>query len=385
MLQKVYLLPWYIVRIKNFTLHYLRARLEEKVGVLQISTNVMQCFAPETAHRLSILALKLGFFPFYSADDPVLQTQCFGLNFPNPLGIAAGFDKDAEVPDKLLKLGFGYAEVGSVTPSPQLGNPVPRLFRLKPDRAVINRLGFNSSGLGVVEQRLSSRLGRPGIVGVNLGANKDSSNRARDFEDGAMRLAPFASYLVINVSTPNTPGLRDLQKKDQLAALLKRVRIARNKAVQKSGTQPPVLVKIAPDFNDRELAETIDEIIEGKADGIIVSNTTIKRPSSLISPKKGELGGLSGKPLFSISTCCLARIYRATSGKIPLIGVGGIDSGESAYAKIRAGASLLQLYTGLIYEGPNLVSRICKYVASRLKDDGFSRVDEAVGLDAEKY
>jgi dihydroorotate dehydrogenase len=354
-----------------------------------VQTLALKCLhllAPETAHRASILALKAGLVPGARADgDAALAVRRFGLDFPNPLGLAAGYDKDAEVPDAVLRLGFGFTEVGSITPRPQPGNPRPRLFRLTADRAVINRMGFNNGGLAAAQARLAARAGRPGILGVNLGANKDSADMAADYATGAAALAPFASYLVVNVSSPNTPGLRDLQTKPHLATLLDGVRAARISALPAGTTPPPVLVKIAPDFADADLDTLAVALAELAVDGIIVSNTTIERPAGLVSPDAGEAGGLSGRPLFEKSTRALARVYRATGGAVPLVGVGGIEDGATAYAKIRAGASLLQLYSALVYEGPGLAARICRDLGERLRADGFTHLDEAVGLDAEKY
>lgn len=338
---------------------------------------------PETAHRLTLRALKAGLGPRDAGgDDPVLRTRIWGLDFPNPIGLAAGFDKDAEVPGAMLAAGFGFVEVGSITPRAQAGNPRPRVFRLGRDRAVINRLGFNNRGVAAAERRLAAFRagGRAGIVGVNLGRNKDSAEAGPDYAVGAERLAPHADYLVINVSSPNTPGLRALQDP---AALIGLVRLVRESAARgRGGASPPVLVKIAPDLADADKPAIAEALREAPADGLIVSNTTVARPADLgESGFKGEAGGLSGRPLFAPSTALLGEMYRLTEGAVPLVGVGGVSSGADAYAKIRAGASLVQLYTALIYEGPGLIARIKRDLAAALKADGFAHVGEAVGAD----
>ncbi|MDA8231066.1 MAG: quinone-dependent dihydroorotate dehydrogenase [Magnetospirillum sp.] len=335
---------------------------------------------PETAHSLTIRALATGLVPAQPAPaDPALEVSLWGLRFPNPVGLAAGFDKDARVPDAMLRQGFGFVEIGSVTPRPQPGNPRPRLFRLPEDRAVVNRMGFNNSGLDAVARRLRRRP-RVGIVGANLGKNKDTGDAAADYERGAARLAPLADYLVINVSSPNTPGLRALQGRAQLETLVARTRAALDGAVP-PGRRPPLLLKIAPDLTDDDLADIAQVARAGALDGLIVSNTTIARPDTLASPLAREAGGLSGAPLFELSTRVLRRMYRLTRGRVPLIGVGGIGSGLDAYVKIRAGASLVQLYSALIYEGPSLVGRINRELALLVRRDGFASVAEAVGAD----
>lgn len=334
---------------------------------------------PETAHRASILALRSGLFAPAADDDPILASWVFGIDFPNPLGLAAGFDKNAEVPDAILGLGFGFAEVGTVTPKPQAGNPRPRLFRLPADQALINRLGFNSDGLEVVAARLAGRT-RKGIVGANIGQNKDSADAVDDYAMGAARLSPLADYLVVNVSSPNTPGLRALQGRELLDRLLVQVKDARDKAVP-SGARPPLLVKIAPDLAADDLRGIAEVAHALSIDGLIATNTTIARPSGLKDPHRGEGGGLSGQPLFEPSTWVLARLYKLTGGKLPLVGAGGVGSGREAYAKIRAGASLVQLYTALVYQGPDLVGRIKRELADLLRRDGFSSVEAAVGAD----
>ncbi|MEW5728086.1 MAG: quinone-dependent dihydroorotate dehydrogenase [Pseudomonadota bacterium] len=334
----------------------------------------------ETAHGLTIRALKLGLVPPQPrTESPSLEVALWGLRFPNPVGLAAGFDKNAEVPGAMLRQGFGFVEIGSVTPRPQPGNPKPRMFRLAEDRAVINRMGFNNQGLEAVARRMEARASI-GIVGANLGKNKDTEDAAADYEKGATRLAPLSDYLVINVSSPNTPGLRALQGRDQLESLVGRTRAALNGAVAE-GKRPPLLLKIAPDLNDEDLADIAAVALAGALDGLIVSNTTIARPPSLRSPHAKEAGGLSGAPLFVPSTEVLRRMYMLTKGRLPLVGAGGIASGAQAYAKIRAGASLVQLYSAMVYEGPGLITRIKRELIALLARDGFASVTDAVGAD----
>ena len=339
---------------------------------------LLRALPPEAAHRLTLAALAAGLAgrpP--EPDPPILAQRLWSRDFPNPIGIAAGFDKDARVPDALLRLGFGFAEIGTVTPRPQPGNPKPRVFRLEADAALINRLGFNSGGLDPVIARLAARP-RQGVVGVNLGKNRDSADPIADYAEGVRRTAALADYLVVNVSSPNTPGLRDLQARDTLETLLRTLLSAR----AESGASPPLLVKIAPDLSPEERADIAAVALATGIDGIIVSNTTVARPPGLRSPRAGEAGGLSGRPLFAPSTALLADIYRLTSGKLPLIGVGGVTSAADAYAKIRAGASLVQLYTALVFAGPTLLHDIKRSLAELLRRDGFASVAEAVGADA---
>ncbi len=332
---------------------------------------------PETAHSLTVWGLGHGFGPVQEApDDPVLRCRLWGFDFPNPIGIAAGFDKNGEVFDPLLRAGFGFTEVGTVTPRPQPGNPRPRLFRLAEDAALINRMGFNNEGLDKIAQRLSNRHG--GVVGANIGRNKDATDAERDYASAAGRLAPLVEYLVVNVSSPNTPGLRALQDKDALGSLIRRVKAAMRDSVVKP---PALLVKIAPDLTPEDEAGIAALAEEQSVQGLIISNTTIDRPASLTSPAQNEAGGLSGAPLFGPSTALLARMYKATGGRIPLVGVGGVASGRDAYAKIRAGASLVQLYTALALQGPDLLLRIKRELAALLRADGFGSVAQAVGAD----
>jgi dihydroorotate dehydrogenase len=330
----------------------------------------------EDAHRATIAALKL--LPDFPAapDDPRLAVSAFGLNFPNPVGLAAGFDKNAEVFSKTVTLGFGFVEVGTLTPRPQPGNPRPRAFRLAQDRAVINRYGFNNDGHASALRRLGARR-RGGIVGVNIGANKDSEDRVADYVAGVNAFWPVADYFTVNVSSPNTPGLRDLQEPRALAELLARVLEARDAA----RTRRPLLLKIAPDLDLSQLDGIVRVARDARIDGMIVSNTTISRPASLRSGIKGEAGGLSGAPLFELSTRRLAQVFVRVERQFPLIGVGGIDSAAAAIAKIEAGASLIQLYSALVYEGPGLVSRIKKGLVERLAGEGVALAD-VVGREA---
>jgi dihydroorotate dehydrogenase len=335
---------------------------------------------PETAHRLSVTGLRWGLGRLVAGrpepDPPSLGQTLWGRIFPNPIGIAAGFDKEAQVPDALLRLGLGFAETGTVTPRPQTGNPQPRLFRLPEDGAVINRLGFNSAGLEPTLARLRSRR-RTGIVGVNLGKNRTTEDTAADYLEGIRQIGGLVDYLVINVSSPNTPGLRELQRRDILDDLLRRLVRARDAAAP--GT--PLLVKIAPDLTPTEVADIAALAGPSGVDGLVVANTTVARPPGLRSPHAGEQGGLSGRPLFGPSTALLREIYELTEGSIPLIGVGGITSATDAYAKIRAGASLVQLYTALVFEGPGLIGRIKRDLAELVLQDGFDSIAQAVGAD----
>lgn len=329
---------------------------------------------PEQAHQATLLALKTGLGPCGKKDPKALGIDLLGMHFPNPLGIAAGFDKNGEVPDAMLKLGFGFAEVGTTTPRPQPGNPKPRIFRLNQDRAVINRLGFNNEGHGAMETRLKKRAGKGGIVGVNLGANKDTEDKAADYVLGIKRFEALASYFTVNVSSPNTPGLRGLQSRTELEDLLGRVLEAR-------AGQTPVLLKIAPDLVYEEREDIAAVVLESGVDGLIVSNTTIARDGLVSGRQAGETGGLSGAPLMEMATDVLADMRRLTKGKVPLVGVGGVSSGMDAYKKIRAGASLVQLYTALTFQGAGLVGKIKRDLASNLKRDGYDRLEEAIGVD----
>jgi dihydroorotate dehydrogenase len=341
---------------------------------------LLRALPPESAHRLTLAALAAGFGGTNPAPDPPeLRQRLWGLDFPNPIGIAAGFDKDARAPDALLRLGFGFVEVGTVTPRPQPGNPRPRVFRLEADGALINRMGFNSGGLPVVVGRLTRRQ-RRGIVGVNLGKNRDSSDAATDYLEGVHRVVRLADYLVVNVSSPNTPGLRDLQARTVLETLLRQLRAARDEV----GSRAPLLVKIAPDLAPEERSDIAAVALATQIDGIIVANTTVARPPGLRSAGVTETGGLSGRPLFEPSTALLGDMFRLTEGRVPLIGVGGVASAADAYAKIRAGASLVQLYTALVFAGPGLLGRIKTGLAALLRRDAFASVAEAVGVEHAK-
>ncbi len=337
---------------------------------------------PEHAHALAIGALWLAPLPRPPADDARLAVEAFGLRFPNPLGVAAGIDKNAAVPDALLRLGFGFVEIGTVTPRPQPGNPRPRLFRLDADEAVINRLGFNNEGHDAVRRRLEARAGRPGIVGVNIGANKDAADRAADYVAGVETFAGLASYLTVNVSSPNTPGLRDLQQRALLDDLLARVIDARDRLAARSGRKP-VLLKIAPDLALGDLDDVVAVARARGADGVIVSNTTVARPPGLHERAgAAQAGGLSGRPLFSLSTRMLAETFVRAERRFPLIGVGGVDSGAAAFAKIKAGASLVQLYSGLIFRGIGLVADIKTELGDLLRVETCDRLADIVGRDA---
>lgn len=336
-----------------------------------IGTKLLFSLDPETAHGLSIAALRCGLPVGGRAPrDERLRVRLCGLDFSNPLGMAAGYDKNAEVPDALLGLGFGFAEVGTVTPLAQPGNPRPRIFRLKADEAVINRLGFNNEGHDAAERRLLARKGRGGIVGVNIGANKDSADRIADYERGVARFAPLASYLTANISSPNTPGLRNMQAREQLAELLSRLVAAREAASAK----PPIFLKIAPDLVEAELEDIATEVLASGIDGVIVSNTTISRPPLKSGAVGGETGGLSGKVLFERSTAVLARMRRLLGPEVAIIGVGGVDSADTALEKIRAGADLVQLYTGMIFAGPALPARVLDGMAEALRKGGHASV-----------
>jgi dihydroorotate dehydrogenase len=346
-----------------------------------LGTALLRLLEPERAHALTLRLLRaLPLRGAPEAADPILATRVWGLDFPNPVGLAAGFDKDAEVVDAAFGLGFGFVEVGSVTPRPQPGNPRPRVFRLAEDRSVINRYGFNSQGHEAVACRLEAwrtRGGR-GVLGVNLGKNRDSADAAADYAACLERMAPLADYLVVNVSSPNTPGLRDLQDKAELSKLLARLR----DRLEGMERHPPLLVKIAPDLDRQALGDIVTVARDGLLDGLIVSNTTTARPPGLRSHYRDQAGGLSGRALFEPSTALLRETYRLTEGGLPLIGVGGIASGADAYAKLRAGASLVQLYTALVYEGPALIGRIKRELAACLRRDGFASLGQAVGSDS---
>lgn len=353
-------------------------------GLYGLGQALLQALDPERAHELAVRSLKLGLYPRGDQpDDPRLAQTVWGLSFPNPLGMAAGFDKDARVPRPLLAMGLGFVEVGTLTPAPQAGNPAPRIFRSTQDRALINRLGFNNQGHAAALARLASRPS--GIVGVNLGAGRDAKDRIADYVSGIERFAGVADYLTINISSPNTPGLRDLQMPDALDALLERVQGARAALTGPGKLAPPLLVKLAPDIADADLPEIVRIIQARRADGIIVSNTTLARDGVTDPRFAAEPGGLSGRPLFVRSTRMLARIYRLNEGKLPLVGVGGIDSGDTALAKIEAGASLLQLYTGLVFEGPSLIGRIKQALVGAMEQESALSLAPLIGRRAEAW
>ncbi|HTZ65928.1 MAG TPA: quinone-dependent dihydroorotate dehydrogenase [Roseiarcus sp.] len=347
--------------------------------VAKIAGPLLKRLPAETAHRAAINALKIAPPARTSSSDPRLAVEVMGLRFPNPLGLAAGFDKNAEVPGAMLKLGFGFVEVGTLTPRPQEGNVRPRLFRLSEDAAVINRFGFNNKGFERARARLERRP--RGIVGVNLGANKDAADRVEDYALGVKTFAPLADYLTLNVSSPNTPGLRDLQRREALDDLIARVLAARGE------TEPrrPLMLKIAPDLDARDLEDIVSVALTRRIDGLIVSNTTVARPASLTSRNRSESGGLSGRPLFEPSTRLLARTYLMTGGAMPLIGCGGVEDAETALAKIEAGANLVQLYTGLALKGAGVVAEILEGLSRAVEARGVNRIGELVGARASAW
>ncbi|MGB8364891.1 MAG: quinone-dependent dihydroorotate dehydrogenase [Rhizomicrobium sp.] len=339
---------------------------------------LVRLLPPEAAHEATLALVRWGnpFFPCASADDPRLGVSALGLDFPNPIGLAAGFDKNAIVPDAMAKFGFGFVECGTVTPRPQGGNPRPRLFRLREDRAVINRMGFNNAGMEAMARRLEAHRGKT-ILGINIGANKDSAERSADYERAFLRLASFAHYVTVNVSSPNTPGLRGLQNRAELEHLLTRLTQARACA----GSRVPLLLKIAPDIDNSAADDIAHVALASGIEGLIVSNTTIARPSSLKSRHAHQSGGLSGAPLFAPSTALLRAMRERVGARLVLVGVGGIRSGADVYAKIRAGATLVQLYTALVYEGPDLIARLKKDLLACLARDGFASAADAIGAD----
>lgn len=347
--------------------------------IYKTGTALLRKLPAERAHTTTVKLLRKGLGPRTGEiKSDFLQTTVGGLDLPNPVGLAAGFDKDCDVPDAMLAAGFGLVECGTVTPRPQVGNPKPRLFRLFEDEAVINRMGFNNGGLDQFSERLRARKGKPGIVGANLGANKDSDDRAADYVTGLSRLWGHADYFTINISSPNTPGLRQLQGADEMEDLLGRIAETRAKL---AGDEPsvPIFLKVAPDVDVTQIDRIVEQARTYGMNALIVSNTTLDRPDTLKSAHAGEGGGLSGQPLFEKSTRILAEFADAADGKIDLIGVGGIGSGGQAYAKIRAGAKAVQLYSALVYRGPGLVAEICADLEARAAADGFKNIGEAVG------
>lgn len=343
------------------------------------ATRLVRVLPAEAAHKATIKSLKVGLGPVSIArPDPSLAITVGGLALQSPVGLAAGFDKNAEVPDAMLAAGFGFVECGTVTPRPQIGNPKPRLFRLTQDQAVINRMGFNNEGLDAFKKRLENRRKNRGIVGANLGANKDSSDRIADYVAGLTALWGLPDYFTVNISSPNTPGLRDLQGEREMDDLLGRIAEAREDLTN-DGPSAPIFLKVAPDIALSDVERITTQARTYGMNAIIISNTTIERPESLRDSQKHEGGGLSGTPLFERSTDVLRAFSVASEGKIDLIGVGGISNGEQAYAKIRAGAKAVQLYSALVYKGPGLVKEIERDLAARLKADGFATLDAAVG------
>ncbi|KAJ3594293.1 hypothetical protein NHX12_006624 [Muraenolepis orangiensis] len=366
---------------------YLTVTGDERFYADRLMPLLQRVVGAEEAHVMAVKLLSLGVTPLNRYRDPAsLEVNVMGRKFRNPVGIAAGFDKHGEAVDGLFKVGFGFVEVGTITPRPQEGNPKPRVFRLPDDQAVINRYGFNSCGLLEAQQRLKAReerqkaLGKAGLpLGINLGKNKLSQDASADYVEGVRVMGPLADYLVVNVSSPNTPGLRALQGKTHLHQLLHKVLKVRD--ALPCERKPPVLVKIAPDLSPQDQQDIADVVQELGVDGLMVSNTTISRPPTLQDPRRSETGGLSGRPLRDLSTDTVREMYRLTGGKVPIVGIGGVASGQDALDKIRAGASLVQLYTALTYQGPPLVTRIKRELHQLLQDQGFSCVSEAVGAD----
>jgi dihydroorotate dehydrogenase len=327
----------------------------------------------ETAHGLSIRALKSGLVPKCNRNhDPRLGQTIAGLDFPNPVGLAAGYDKNGEVPDEILALGFGFTEVGTLTPRPQSGNPKPRIFRLVEERGIINRLGFNNEGHAAALARLNRRRSRPGLMGINIGANKDSADFIADYELGIAAFADLASYFTINISSPNTPGLRNLQASETLKMLLERVFAALERATR----QPPVFLKLAPDLGDREITEISKVIATSRLDGVMISNTTLSRSGLVDRPVTREAGGLSGVPLFERSTVMLARFRESLPKSLPLIGIGGIANADNAWDKLEAGASLVQLYSCMVYEGPGIANAICTGLAAKMEAESLTSISQ---------
>ena len=332
---------------------------------------------PETAHDLAIKSLKFNYLPskmFEVEDEQILNTELLGKNFPNPIGLAAGFDKSAEVYNSLLRFGFGFVEVGTVTPLKQFGNSKPRIFRLEEDGALINRLGFNNDGIEIIKKRIKSEK-KKGVLGINIGPNKNTKDQKNDFCLGLKNFFDIADYITINISSPNTEGLRDFHDQEKLKDLL----LALNKIKNENKINIPLLLKISPDIVDNRISEIADVAIKNDISGIILTNTTNSNRDKLMNNFKKEEGGLSGKPLQQISTDMIKKFYKQLNGKIPIIGVGGVNSGKSAYEKITTGASLLQLYTGLVYKGPLLVKNIKKELIQILKSEGLNNIKDAVG------
>ncbi len=351
--------------------------------LFQLAKPFLHRMDPENAHRMTLQALKAGVLPCPArVDDARLKVTLWDRSFPNPLGLAAGFDKNAEVVGPMLKIGFGFVEAGTVTPRPQEGNPRPRVFREAEHEAVINRMGFPNEGLETfrhnIERFFESKPKPPGIIGINIGMNKGQPDPAKDYCHLVRSLANYADYLTVNISSPNTPGLRNLQARENLMPLLERILDERAKTCGKTNA-PPLLVKLAPDLTDEQLKDVAACLLEAKVDGVILGNTTLDRPDYLPAQFYEQQGGLSGRPLTDKSTGIIQKFYRHTEGKLPIIGAGGISSSEDAYAKIRAGASLVQLYTALVFQGPELVQDILAGLVKLMDRDGFTNISQAVG------
>ena len=348
--------------------------------MLDSSIKILKIFPPELAHSITINLLKYFNFNFNNIEDPILSQHLIGLDFPNPVGLAAGFDKNAEVVNSMFSFGFGFVEVGTITPLPQQGNPRPRVFRLENDNAIINSLGFNNKGAKKVKKNISKlrkSLSENRIIGVNLGKNKNTINSIDDYLIGMEQLGNIASYITINISSPNTQGLRDLQLKGNIENLIKQIVLKREQI--ESINKKPILIKISPDLNDDQLRDITLISLANNIDGLILTNTTTNRSNKLLSKNKNKKGGLSGKPLFEVSNNILRKMYNLTNGQITLIGVGGIANGSDCYEKLKSGASLVQLYSSLTYSGPLLISKIKKELIDLIKTDGYKNISEIVG------
>ena len=335
---------------------------------------------PETAHDLAIKSLKVNFLPesfFRVNDEELLETILFNKKLKNPIGLAAGFDKSAEVYNSLFKLGFGFVEVGTITPMRQLGNPKPRIFRLEKDQALINRLGFNNHGSETVAKRISENKPQ-GILGINIGPNRETKKKQDDFYFCLSKLYSYADYITINISSPNTEGLRGFQEENSMSKLLEGL----NKLKKEKNIYKPLVIKLAPDIDEKNISGIVEIVNKYKINGIIISNTTNKNREKLLDDKKNEVGGLSGKPIKDLSTSLIKKFYKETKKKITIIGVGGIDSGKSAFEKITSGADVIQLYTGMVYKGPGVVKEIKKELISILKNEKIKNISDAVGINA---
>ena len=343
---------------------------------------IIRKFPPEISHNITLKLLQLSFRQKRVLDNPILYQHIFGYDFSNPIGMAAGFDKNVEVVAPLLNLGFGFVEAGTITPEPQYGNNKPRIFRLSEDSSIINHLGFNNKGAEYAAKKLKklnlNSLSK-GIVGINIGKNKNSSNYIDDYSYCLEKLGPLAHYVTINVSSPNTPGLRDIQNRGQIEKLVEELKIKKNKLPTLENI--PIFFKISPDLNEEQIRDIALMSLANNVDGLVLSNSTLDRPKTLISDFKNEIGGLSGKPLFLKSTLILKKMYKLTNGQIPLIGVGGVSNGLECYEKIKSGASLVQLYSALTYEGPYIIIKILSELINLLKTDGYKNIKEAIGKD----